>query len=50
MGRGVGRPVAAVVLSAAERRYLERQVRRHRIARAGGALPHHPALRRRRTE
>ena len=34
MGRGVGRPVVAVVLSAAERRYLERQVRRHRIARS----------------
>ena len=34
MGRGVGRPAAAVVLSEAERRYLERQVRRHRIARA----------------
>ena len=34
MGRGVGRPVAAVVLSEAERAYLERQVRRHRIARA----------------
>ena len=34
MGRGGGRPVAAVVLSEAERAYLERQVRRHRIARA----------------
>ena len=34
MGRGVGRPVAAVVLSEAERTYLERQVRRHRIARS----------------
>ena len=34
MGRGVGRPAAAVVLSEAERRYLERQVRRHRVARA----------------
>ena len=34
MGRGVGRPVAAVVLSAEERAYLERQVRRHRIARS----------------
>ena len=34
MGRGVGRPVAAVVLSEAERAYLERQVRRHRSARA----------------
>ena len=34
MGRGVGRPVAAVVLSEAERSYLERQVRRHRVARA----------------
>jgi len=34
MGRGGGRPVAAVVLSADERAYLERQVRRHRIARS----------------
>lgn len=34
MGRSVGRPGAAVVLSEAERAYLERQVRRHRIARA----------------
>ena len=34
MGRGGGRPVAAVVLSAEERAYLERQVRRHRIARS----------------
>ena len=34
MSRGGGRPVAAVVLSAEERAYLERQVRRHRIARA----------------
>ena len=34
MGRSVGRPMAAVVLSAAERSYLERQVRRHRIARS----------------
>ena len=34
MGRSVGRPVAAVVLSEEERAYLERQVRRHRIARS----------------
>ena len=34
MGRGVGRPVATLVLSEDERAYLERQVRRHRIARA----------------
>ena len=34
MGRGVGRPVAAVVLSEDERAYLERQVRRPRIARS----------------
>ena len=34
MGRGVGRPVAALVLSEEERAYLERQVRRHRIARS----------------
>ena len=34
MGRGVGRPAAAVVLSEAERAYLERQVRRRRIARS----------------
>ncbi len=33
MGRCVGRPVAAVVLSAAERSFLERQVRRRRVAR-----------------
>ena len=34
MGRGVGRPVSALVLSEEERAYLERQVRRHRIARS----------------
>lgn len=34
MGRGVGRPVATLVLSEDERAYLERQVRRHRIARS----------------
>ena len=34
MGRGGGRPVAALVLSEEERAYLERQVRRHRIARS----------------
>ena len=34
MGRGVGRPTAVVVLSEAERAYLERQVRRRRIARS----------------
>src|SRR5262249_5035583 len=28
-----GRPIAPLVLSAAERSYLERQVRRHRVAR-----------------
>ena len=33
MGRCVGRPVAAVVLSAAERSFLERRVRRRRVAR-----------------
>ena len=30
----MGRPVAALVLSAEERAYLERQVRRHRVARS----------------
>ena len=34
MARGVGRPVAALVLSDEERSYLERQVRRRQIARA----------------
>ncbi len=34
MVRGVGRPVAALVLSDAERSYLERQLRRRQIARA----------------
>lgn len=34
MSRGVGRPVAALDLSAEERAYLERQVRRHRVARS----------------
>ena len=34
MGRGVGRPVATLVLSEEERAYLEHQVRRHRIARS----------------
>ena len=34
MGRGGGRPVATLVLSEEERAYLERQVRRHRIARS----------------
>jgi hypothetical protein len=29
-----GRPVAPLVLSAQERAYLERQVRRHRVARS----------------
>ena len=33
MGRCVGRPAAAVVLSAEERLFLERQVRRRRVAR-----------------
>ena len=44
--RGVGRPVAALVLGDEERSYLERQVRRHRVARAVGSLPHDPTLRR----
>jgi len=34
MSQSRGRPVAAVVLSAEERDYLERQVRRHRVARS----------------
>src|SRR3546814_7615211 len=34
MARGRGRPVAALVLSPEERSYLERQVRRHRVARS----------------
>ena len=34
MGRGVGRPVAAVVLSTGERSFLERQARRQRVARS----------------
>ena len=33
MGRCVGRPVAAVVLSAKERSFLERQVRRRQVVR-----------------
>jgi FixJ family two-component response regulator len=32
--RAKGRPIALLVLSAEERAYLERQVRRHRVARS----------------
>ena len=34
MARAAGRPVAALVLSTQERAYLERQIRRHRVARS----------------
>ena len=34
MARGIGRPMAALVLSDEERSYLERQVRRRRVARS----------------
>ena len=34
MPRGMGRPLAALVLSDEERSFLEGQVRRHRIARS----------------
>ncbi|MEJ2089838.1 MAG: IS630 family transposase, partial [Gammaproteobacteria bacterium] len=34
MPRGAGRPVEPLVLSDEERAYLERQVRRHRVARS----------------
>jgi len=34
MAKSVGRPVCSLVLSAEERAYLERQVRRHRVARS----------------
>ena len=34
MARGSGRPMAALVLSDEERSFLERQVRRHRVARS----------------
>ena len=34
MARGIGRPMAAVVLSDEERSYLERQARRRRVARS----------------
>ena len=34
MGNATGRPVAPLVLSPEERAYLERQVRRHRVARS----------------
>ena len=44
MPRGMGRPMAAVVLSDGERSFLEAQVRRHRVARS--MMPHDPALRR----
>lgn len=33
-GRARGRPIAPLELSAEERAYLERQVRRHRVARS----------------
>lgn len=49
--RAKGRPIAALELSAEERAYLERQVRRHRVARslarpreAGSASNPLPAL------
>ena len=34
MARGVGRPMAVLVLSDEERSYLERQARRRRVARS----------------
>ena len=34
MARGMGRPLAALVLSDEERSFLEAQVRRHRVARS----------------
>ena len=34
MARGIGRPMAALVLSDKERSYLERQARRRRVARS----------------
>lgn len=34
MANATGRPIAPLVLSSAERAYLERQVRRHRVARS----------------
>ena len=34
MARGIGRPMAVLVLSDEERSYLERQARRHRVARS----------------
>jgi transposase len=34
MANGTGRPIAPLILSADERAYLERQVRRHRVARS----------------
>ncbi len=34
MANAAGRPIAPLILSAAERAYLERQVRRHRVARS----------------
>ena len=40
-----GRPVAGLVLSAQERSYLERQVRRHRVARSLSEVPRHSAMR-----
>lgn len=34
MANAAGRPVSPLILSADERAYLERQVRRHRVARS----------------
>ena len=34
MANSTGRPIAPLILSAEERAYLERQVRRHRAARS----------------
>ena len=34
MANSTGRPIAPLVLSSKERDYLERQVRRHRVARS----------------
>ena len=45
MARGIGRPMAVLVLSDEERSYLERQARRRRVARSlSRSLPHDPAL------
>ncbi len=40
-----GRPIAPLVLSAQERTYLERQVRRHRVARSLSERCRDPAMR-----